>query len=373
MAATHGIVIVLSYLETLQDRAFVILNLIRSLLGAFELNVTTYSMRCDERMADEDVKLLEDHDSPFHFVFLFMTESDPRGGWWWEDGSRIEESVWLQEVVGVYSKIVAKSVTSRIFGLCCGVNLTSPGAVQHILDGLQGTAWGSIVLPSAAVVNAEDYAFIFPEIFVKFYYNGLPLKTSLLGVWSKSKDVREHTNLLVIENPGNEQTRTISKYTYAPLSTRPWGLHLPVARSYCMCSPHDDDVRWHRISHRIPKASKRSKRPAFGEHFVVLQASCKHTRLYIAVFQEGFETLDIGGTTIVRQDFDPSLGAFPLDMSSHVCKRLLKLTVNPAFRHKSTDPRSRADRFEHSSPWTESGKEALKAAQMTTTSMEVCE
>ncbi|KAG9080276.1 hypothetical protein FRC06_006841 [Ceratobasidium sp. 370] len=261
-----------------------------------------------------------------------MTESDPRGGWWWEDGSRVEESVWLREVVGIYSKIVAKAVTSRIFGICCGVNLTAPGAVQHILDGLQGyglksTAWGSIVLPSAAVVSAEDYASIFPEMFVKFYYNSLPLKTSLLGVWSKSKEVREHTNLLVIENPGNERTRTISKYTYAPLSSRPWGLDLPVARSFCMCSPRDGDVYWKRISHQTPKAGKQSKRPAFGEHFVIMQTSCKHARLYIAVFHEGFETLDIGGTTIVRQEFDLSLGAFPLDMRSRVCKRVIKCHI----------------------------------------------
>ncbi|KAG9103508.1 hypothetical protein FRC06_010290 [Ceratobasidium sp. 370] len=45
---------------SLQDREFVILNLLRSLLGAFKLNVTSYTMRCDERMADQDVELLEE-------------------------------------------------------------------------------------------------------------------------------------------------------------------------------------------------------------------------------------------------------------------------------------------------------------------------
>ncbi|KAG9096709.1 hypothetical protein FS749_007904 [Ceratobasidium sp. UAMH 11750] len=327
MGATQEIVIIFSYLASMQDRAFVMLNVIRSLLGAFELNVSSYPIRCDELMAPEDLQLLEDRDSAFHFVFLFMTESDPRGGWWWEDGSRIEESMWLQGVTGVYSKVAAKATTSRMFGLCCGLNLTAPQAMKHILDGLQGTPWLSIVLPSAPAIHAEDYCSIFPEIFVKLYYNGLPLKTSLLDVWSKSKQVRERTNLVVIENPGNDQTRTILKYTYAPVYSRPWGLYLPVARSFCMCSPRDADVDWKRITHRTPKAHKQSKTPPFGEHFAIVQSSCKHARLFFAVFHSGFDTLDIGGTTIVRQQFDLSLGSFPLDMSSRVCMRVIKVSV----------------------------------------------
>ncbi|KAG9103509.1 hypothetical protein FRC06_010291 [Ceratobasidium sp. 370] len=114
----------------------------------------------------------------------------------------------------------------------------------------------------------------------------------------------------------------------------------------------------------MPKAGKQSKPPAFGEHFMIMQTSCNHARLYIAVFHEGFETLDIGSTSIVRQEFDQSLGAFPLDMSSRVCKPVVKLTqdcsnANIAPSHTFF-------------PLDQIGKEALRAAQITGTSTEVC-
>lgn len=67
-----------------------------------------------------------------------MTESDPSGGWWWNDEGQDSESVWLRGMLGTYQDLANKAISARIFGLCCGINLACPGVVGEITNALKG-------------------------------------------------------------------------------------------------------------------------------------------------------------------------------------------------------------------------------------------
>ncbi|KAG9098821.1 hypothetical protein FS749_002882 [Ceratobasidium sp. UAMH 11750] len=341
MSATNDVVVIITYLPSLRERIQVMWAAARSLLGVFELNVIVMEVELGFQLCDADMDDITNSESPFHLLFLFATESDPRGGWWFLDGGQAGEKEWLQKTVVVYESIASKALSARIFGVSCGVNLTAPGTVDEILAGLEGTSWTSMVLPAAASVQCEDYCWIFPEVFLQLYYNSRPLKTSLLGVWSKGKQVREHTNLIVVEQPGNKEKRTIHKYCYAPENSRPLGLKLPLARAYCLCMPNDSDIKWERLGRHRSLMGTRPLR--FDEVFAVMRSSCKHTLLYIAVFNHGFDVISIGGTTIVRQAYDSDLGCFPLDMHGR-----FRLQI------ASTDDGQKRP-FEHNCPWTRAG------------------
>lgn len=183
-----------------------------------------------------------------------------------------------------------------------------------------------MVLPAGASTQPEDFGWIFPEVFLQLYYNSRPLKTSLLGVWSKAKQARVHTDLVVIERPGDANKRTIHKYCYAPENKRPLGLQLPLARAYCVCVPNDSDVKWGRLDRHRSLVGAQSLK--FDEYFTMMASSCGHTLLYIAVFNQGFDVLSVGGTTVLRQAYDFELGHFPLDMNSRFRMQVASVSLS---------------------------------------------
>ncbi|KAG9127547.1 hypothetical protein FRC07_012425 [Ceratobasidium sp. 392] len=183
------------------------------------------------------------------------------------------------------------------------------------------------------------------------FYNSQSFLPSVLRVWSKSKEVREHTNLIVIQNPGDPQSRTVEKYSYAPQSTRPWGLDLPTPSSLCGCSDDGsaEQDRWKYDPRR--KLNLNNLPLKFGEHFSVLTPNCRHTLLYVAVFFKDFKPLQISGTIVVKQAYRYDLGSFPLDLYSRFRMRYTKRRDNDETR------------LSHDKPWTRAGIEAWNASQ----------
>ncbi|KAG9077797.1 hypothetical protein FRC06_008711, partial [Ceratobasidium sp. 370] len=77
-------------------------------------------------------------EDPYHLAFVFLTESNVAGGWWWDDDAQCSESEWITGILNKYSGIADKALSARVFGLCCGINLSVPGTVQSIADSLTG-------------------------------------------------------------------------------------------------------------------------------------------------------------------------------------------------------------------------------------------
>lgn len=164
-----------------------------------------------------------------------------------------------------------------------------------------------MVLPTASAIQPEEYASIFPELFVQLYYNSAPLKSSLLRVWAKSKRARFHTDLLVMDQVPGKGEISIQKWTYAPEASRPWGIDLPDPASFCSCTGNNWRSRWKRIGNP-PK-------PRFGECFYRYRSGCKHSDVAVAIFVEGLKAIPVDGTQIVIQGYDHGQKTFPLDRS----------------------------------------------------------
>ncbi|KAG9082862.1 hypothetical protein FS749_006510, partial [Ceratobasidium sp. UAMH 11750] len=318
LAVKSDLVVIILTLPSLTARGQNIFEAIKSQLGAFEMNVDCYEVELPFLLPKGDLRAILSSEYQYHLAFVFLTESSPGGGWWFQgpenqgsasnelpQGAQASEAVWLRTMLNGYDDIVERAVSARIFGLCCGVNLTAPGVVLDIATCLESTKWESIVLPTGSSITPEEYACMFPELFTQLYYKSAPLKSALLTTWSRSHRAREHTGLLLIDKTGDPRTCTVQKYSYAPTSSRPWGVDTPFPESFCNCSNDNQAIKWVR--------PKRSPKPAFGEYFATLHSSCKHSVLYLAVFAKDFRLVKIGGTTVVVQSYCEELRGFPLD------------------------------------------------------------
>ena len=163
-----------------------------------------------------------------------------------------------------------------------------------------------MVLPAASSVSPEEYGSILPELFTQLYYNGLPLRSSLLRVWARSKRARVHTDLFVIDRIAPAARPLVQKYMYAPESSRPWGIDLPVSYSFCACSK-ENNSRWKKIFW-APKLK-------FGEQLVCYRSECGHVDLRIAIFTKDVTKClrQASGTFVLLQDYSRDLCCFPFD------------------------------------------------------------
>lgn len=208
--------------------------------------------------------------------------------------------------------------------------MPGPDAVTDIVEGFEGWAnqpiilfgrtltflrfqWSSIVLPAAPSVSPEEYATILPELFMQLYYNGLPLKSSLLRIWATSKRARVHTDLFVVDRPEFGAKISVQKYSYAA-NNRPWSIDLPVGRSFCACASKEEESQWR----QLPLTSKLR----FGEHFACYRSKCDHADLQIAIYVEGFELRSVRGTQVLLQDYDFDLRCFPFDTHDRFCMKV---------------------------------------------------
>ncbi|QRW17493.1 hypothetical protein RhiXN_02415 [Rhizoctonia solani] len=264
-----------------------------------------------------------------------MTESAPGGGWWIEEGAQSNEAAWIKGMINHHDCMAEKAVTSRIFGLCCGLNLTEEGTIPDILQSLTRCGWDSLVLPTASLVLPEEFAVMFPELFVQIFYNGITLKSALLWVWATSKRSRTHSNILLMDNLRVDPT--VKKLCYGSLSGRPFGVDLPLPWSLCTCARSNASVSW------VPKLRKAIF--SHNEYLMRYRTTCKHTHLDLAVFTGEAEIRTPAGVQVVIEKFDFHRLTFPLDSQDSVC-----------MRPHSTVEDTNSHGEEHSYPWTAFGQ-----------------
>ncbi|KAG8722671.1 hypothetical protein FRC08_014416 [Ceratobasidium sp. 394] len=186
-------------------------------------------------------------DAPYHLAVVFLTESDPRGGWWHTSAygsqrdSTVSEKQFLESCLHNLRHIARNAVTARLFGLSCGFNLHAPKTWPRIQRYLHGTPFLSMVSPSTCSLLLCEYASLLPDLFVHLYYFGAGLDAALMSVWGKASDARKHTGLFVMQRPQNSSEFDLKKILYSPPKSSPFGVQLPVAGSICGCP---QDSRW---------------------------------------------------------------------------------------------------------------------------------
>lgn len=129
-------------------------------------------------------------------------------------------------------------------------------------------------------------------------------------MWVKSKRARFHTDLLVIDGLSEPSELSVRKYSFAPVTSRPWGIDLPSVSSFCRCGENDPTHCW--------KYLYRNRKATYGERFFCFRSSCGHSDVALAVFVEGTQEMEIDGTHVVLQDYNESLTCFPLDGGGRV-------------------------------------------------------
>ncbi|KAG8737090.1 hypothetical protein FRC10_008582 [Ceratobasidium sp. 414] len=139
--------VIIAYLPKLEARCRQIFDIVWSVLGTFHVLVTTYYIEISALISRGDIKrifgrsrqtsVLVSTETPYHLVFVFMTESNPGGGWWHGDYQG-DEAEWLVENLKLYDNIARKALSARIFGVTCGLNLAATGVISRIASTLGG-------------------------------------------------------------------------------------------------------------------------------------------------------------------------------------------------------------------------------------------
>jgi hypothetical protein len=149
-----------------------------------------------------------------------------------------------------------------------------------------------------------------PEVLVDLYYYGSPLKSTLLRIWAKSKRVRIHTGLLVMERSQQRDRLVITKYEYCSDNSRPCGVDLPMTESLCGCWGKGGS--WKHIYSKIK----------FGERFLYLRSTCCQTELHLAIFLGPRRVVQIHGAHVAIEDWDYDQGRFTFDPARMVVMRV---------------------------------------------------
>lgn len=149
-----------------------------------------------------------------------------------------------------------------------------------------------------------------PETMVNLYYYGAPLRSTLLRIWAKSKRVRIHTGLLVMERFEQADCLALTKYDYSSDNSCPWGVDLPMTASLCGCWGKQGS--WKHVHSKIE----------FGERFLFLRSTCCRMELHIAIFLGSRRIVQVHGAHVAVEDWDPDRCSFTFDPSRMVVMRV---------------------------------------------------
>jgi hypothetical protein len=78
----------------------------------------------------------------YHLAVVFVTESQPGGGWWWasrygnQPKSQVSERDLLVECRHQVRRLERKALSFRMFGVACGTNLLGRGVVDKLQNQL---------------------------------------------------------------------------------------------------------------------------------------------------------------------------------------------------------------------------------------------
>ncbi|KAG8795542.1 hypothetical protein FRC12_012981 [Ceratobasidium sp. 428] len=250
VASGTSVALVVYHLRSLAHEARALADQLLSALQVFYVNVAWqtrllhHAIKPEE--AEEFFKELP-RDAPYHLAVVFLTEGDPRGGWWHtslhrnQPDGRFREQDFLKSCLQNLGDFAGKAATARVFGIACGLNLAIPGAISGAKDYLSTTPFMSLLLPTTCSLLIHEWARLLPELFVNIYYFGVGLENSVLRIWGKSTGLRRHTGILLMEQPTRGSTFNVKKYMHSPPASRPFGVELPVATTLCGCQ---SEARW---------------------------------------------------------------------------------------------------------------------------------
>ncbi|KAG9095658.1 hypothetical protein FRC06_009564 [Ceratobasidium sp. 370] len=258
------------------------------------------------------MEYLTNLDSPYHLVHVLLTESNPGGGWWFDNNAQNDEGDVLRALLKPYDTIAEKALSARLFPIACGLNLAGAGVIGRIREAFQELKWVSLVMPAAASLVVSEYACILPQLFTHIHYLGTPLSTALVRVWMASKMAAVHTDIVLFEKDG--ERCSVTKLAYGSASSRPWGLVLPHPGSLCVCARANAPVKWIRQgrSDKVSFNDSEGKR-SLEEHWLRYRSSCNHVFLHVAICLAGTTATTGAGAQVIKQPFDDTVGRFPLD------------------------------------------------------------
>jgi hypothetical protein len=147
---------------------------------------------------------------------------------------------------------------------------------------------------------------------VHLYYFGSSLRSSLLRTWAKSPEAREHTGFIIMDRERWSNTSfKVSKLEYAPQTSRPYGVELPMIPSLCGC--------WTKAPHRW---KERHRSRAFGEEFYFYTSSCCLIELHIAIYNDRRVMLNVHGTRVMEEPWDSCAERFTFDPARMICIKI---------------------------------------------------
>ncbi|KAG9083459.1 hypothetical protein FRC06_004524 [Ceratobasidium sp. 370] len=343
LALRSSVVLVVFYLASLKQLAGSIYDQIQASLGSFEVNLASFCSVLHQGLSEEDETVLREQLAPnaeFHLALVFVTESNPGGGWWSRSGSsssQAAEGQFLKFLNNQVRRLARQALSVRYFGVACGWNLPGQGVVDDIQRTLTSSRVLSLVLPTCGAILPCDYAHMLPELFLNIYYFGTDLRPSLYKVWGKSEEVRTHTGLLAIDRKTRETSFSITKLLHSERASRPLGVQLPDSSSICGCWSGQEGWIY------------RKEFPNGRESIFTYQSECCGVEIHVAVFPSRRRTIKKNDTTFTEEDWNPDTLAFDFKESTMV--RMKRFP--PPGKGKDVPPML-------GTPWTIAGKAAAK-------------
>ncbi|CAE7230822.1 unnamed protein product [Rhizoctonia solani] len=140
-----SVAIVVYYLKKLQEPARALAKQLCAALAIFEIHVAPVLIKLHRQVDVSKTNVIHQHllpKAPYHLAILFITESDPRGGWWVSSDDdrggayRVDEKTFIHFHTQNLLRLATDALTARIFPISCGMNLFNEdvvGVIFHML------------------------------------------------------------------------------------------------------------------------------------------------------------------------------------------------------------------------------------------------
>ncbi|QRW09537.1 ATPase [Ceratobasidium sp. AG-Ba] len=310
-----SLIVLIFCIASLEQYATALCMQLEAALGVFEVNLATMCTRFEAGITrEEECNLLSQliPNAPYHLAVVFLTESNPGGGWFAASGKsafQTEESQLLRKMANDSHILAQGASTVRMFGASCGVNLPGAGVVDSIRSHMKSSRLLSLVLPTAPFLLYSDFLHLFPELFLSLYYLGTDLRSTIYRVWGKSDEVRRHTGLIVFDRRDRESDVACTRLCYAPRTSRPLGVQLPAAWSICGCP--DDGVG--QDDWRFLKEQQHRKETIFS-----YRSACCGVQLNVAILPFKLRSIKRNDESFIEEDWQSATRQFPFRDSTMV-------------------------------------------------------
>ncbi|KAF8597799.1 hypothetical protein BDV93DRAFT_561937 [Ceratobasidium sp. AG-I] len=319
---SEGVVLVILHIPNMSEPARVLERRVSSYLRALDLEVITHRLNMREGSDTRDVSgpwngryfNRNVPPRPFRLWCIFMSESDPDGGWWVDDGDSYAQSSEYQVLdfylQGLHSW-AEHAVTADIIFTSCGVNLGLADSRRQVISYISPSPWNHLFAAATAALHTPYFTAFFPDFIAQVCYNRFPAEEALLRAWLKFNTARLHTDVFVFSNAATSPRSPCVLYASAPGATRPFGVDIPVVDCVCSCVQTARQKRW--MSRYESSPHKTTK-----EVLLFFVTSCCKYEMHLAVSLSNITPLEKHGSRIVRIPVDEN-GRKLFDRSTMTC------------------------------------------------------